>query len=96
MAYKINVVVAGRTYPITVSSQEEEQGVRQAVTKINKMITSFENKYAINDKQDALAMSAIQFASVLEVNNVVEDKKKQEVIDKVSEINSKLDTYLNS
>lgn len=95
MAYKINVVVAGRTYPITVASTDEEQGVRAAVMKINQMITSFESKYAINDKQDALAMSAIQFASVLEVNTIIEDNKKQEVIDKITEINSKLDTYLN-
>lgn len=92
--YKINVVIGGRTYPITVSSNTEEQGVRAAALKINKLIASYEKDYAVNDKQDVLAMCSLQFASILEVEKVKKDENNEATLTKISEINSKLESEL--
>ena len=93
-AYKINIVIGGRTYPVTVGSTSEEQGVRAAAAKIDGLITKFENNYALNDKQDALAMCALQFASVIEVNDVLKKEEEQEIYSGLEAISDKLDSYL--
>jgi len=94
-SYKINVIIGGRNYPISVSSAKEEQGVRAAASKINKLIDNYEDNYAVNDKQDVLAMCALQFASLIEVNKVIEKEENNAVYTKISEINSKLESYLH-
>ncbi len=62
---KINVAVAGRNYPMNIERTDEES-IRNAVSTIDKMVKSFESKYAVRDKQDVLAMCCVQFASKLE------------------------------
>ena len=41
----------------------KEQGLRLASQKINNLIKKFEQNYSVQDKQDALAMCALQIAS---------------------------------
>ena len=59
---RINVAIGGRTYPLTIPRHEEEQ-VRKAVSVIQGTISRFEERYAVGDKQDALAMCALQLAN---------------------------------
>ena len=68
---KINVVIAGRTYPLSVSNTKEEEGMRKAANAINKLISMYEENYAVSDKQDVLAMCALQFASKVEINLLI-------------------------
>ncbi|MGY6647414.1 cell division protein ZapA [Wenyingzhuangia sp. IMCC45574] len=93
--YKINVVIGGRNYPVSVKSAEEEQGVRKAANNINRLISNYESNYAVNDKQDVLAMCALQFASVIEVNDVMEKEENEAMIARISKLNSNLETYLD-
>lgn len=65
---KIKITIADRVYPLTVDSSQEES-LKNASTKIDAMIKQFEESYAVRDKQDVLAMCALQFASQLEQNN---------------------------
>ena len=58
----IKVSIANRTYPLRIT-QEEHDRVLQAAENINKRIKEFEENYAVKDKQDLLAMCALQFAS---------------------------------
>ncbi len=58
----INVTIANRVYPMTVSSMEEEEYVRKAANMINKKVQEYEQKYAVQDTQDLLAMSALKFS----------------------------------
>ena len=58
----IKVVVAGRTYPLTVN-QGEEVRVQKAAGDINKAIKLLQDNYAVKDMQDLLAMTALQLAS---------------------------------
>lgn len=58
----IKVVVAGRTYPLTVN-QGEAAKVQKAAEDINKAIKLLQDNYAVKDMQDLLAMTALQLAS---------------------------------
>jgi len=58
----IKVNIANRIYPMRVKLQEEE-GIRKAVNEINERVKQYEQSYAVKDKQDLLAMCALQFAT---------------------------------
>lgn len=58
----IKVVLAGRTYPLTINEGEEEK-VRAAVDSINRNIKMLQDNYAVKDMQDLLAMTALQLAT---------------------------------
>ena len=62
---KIKLTIANRIYPLNVPSEHEE-GLRTASKKISIMIKHFEENYAVKDKQDVLAMCALQYAAQLE------------------------------
>ncbi|WP_445455326.1 cell division protein ZapA [Flavobacterium sp. HNIBRBA15423] len=59
---KIKISIADRVYPLTIEDSQEE-ALRSASKKIDTMIKEFEQNYAVRDKQDVLAMCALQFAS---------------------------------
>ena len=91
---KINIVIAGRTYPLSVSNTKEEEGMRKAATAINNLISMYEQNYAVSDKQDVLAMSALQFASKLEILSLDKSDTKKEEIEKLNELTNLVSTHL--
>jgi cell division protein ZapA len=91
---KINIVIAGRTYPLSVSNTKEEEGMRKAATAINNLISMYEQNYAVSDKQDVLAMSALQFASKLEILSLDKTDTKKEEIEKLNELTNLVSTHL--
>lgn len=60
LSIKINI--ANRVYPLTVKSQEEE-GIRKTAKMINDKIKLYEQDYAVKDKQDLLAMCALELGA---------------------------------
>ena len=71
----IKVNIAGRIYPLTVQ-QDEEENIRKATKAIEEMLKDYEQNYAVKDKQDLLAMCALQYATQkieLESKTVIED-----------------------
>ncbi len=58
----IKVLVGGRTYPLTVSENEQEK-VMKAAEDINKGIDLLRQNYGVKDPQDLLAMTALQLVS---------------------------------
>ncbi|MBE7629988.1 cell division protein ZapA [Tenacibaculum piscium] len=91
---KVNVVIAGRTYPLSVDNTNQEQGMRTAAKNINDLLVEFERNYAVSDKQDVLAMSALQFASKLEIVSLKNTKENTEVTNKINDLTTLLDKYL--
>ncbi|MEI6864784.1 cell division protein ZapA [Flavicella sp.] len=91
---KINVVVGGRSYPLHVNNANEEEGTRKAAEKINKLILNFEENYAVSDKQDVLAMCALQFASKLEITNIVDQENELKAKEKIEKMHQLLDVNL--
>ncbi len=75
---KIKLSLANRVYPLTIDPSQEE-GLRKAAQKIEAMIKQFEQSYSVRDKQDVLAMCALQFASQTEQNVIDKDNTSKEV-----------------
>lgn len=58
----LKVVVAGRTYPLTVQESEVDK-VKRAADDINKAIKQLQDNFAVRDMQDLLAMTALQLST---------------------------------
>lgn len=91
---KVNVIIAGRTYPLSVNNADEEEGMRKAAKEINELIAKFEQNYAVADKQDVLAMCALQFASKAAIVSINNTKDNTEVFKKINELTKLLETHL--
>jgi cell division protein ZapA (FtsZ GTPase activity inhibitor) len=91
---KIKISIADRVYPLTVAMSQEE-GMRSASKKIDTMIKQFEENYAVRDKQDVLAMCALQFASQLEQKQIDNSIDGTETIERLNKINNLLEQYLS-
>ena len=91
---KIKISIADRVYPLTVDPAQEE-GLRSASKKIDKMIKQFEENYAVRDKQDVLAMCALQFASQTEQKQIDNTIDGEATIERIKKINAILDQYLD-
>jgi len=89
---KIKISIADRVYPLTVNMSQEE-GMRSASKKIDVMIKQFEENYAVRDKQDVLAMCALQFASQVEQKHVGSSIDSKD-FDRLKKINDLLFDYL--
>ena len=82
---KIKLSVANRVYPLTISPSQEE-GLRLAAQQINNLIKKFEQNYSVQDKQDALAMCALQIASSKKQESLDEKNILNDVEVKISEL----------
>ena len=58
----INISIADRPYRLTITRDEEER-VRKAAAIINDRIRTDAQSYAYKDRQDLLAMAALQYAT---------------------------------
>ena len=92
---KIKISIANRVYPLTIDTSQEE-GLRKAAKKIEAMIKQFEQSYSVQDKQDVLAMCALQFAAQVEQKAIDKREVSSHVEDKLSELNTLLGEHLNS
>ena len=90
---KIKISIADRVYPLTVETSQEE-GLRSASKKIDTMIKQFEENYAVRDKQDVLAMCALQFASQVEQKQLDNAIDGTETLERLKKINNLLFDYL--
>lgn len=91
---KIKISIADRVYPLTIDYAQEE-ALRAASKKIDMMIKQFEENYAVRDKQDVLAMCALQFASQLEQKKNETFAIGEETKNKLTQIDELLTEYLN-
>ena len=91
---KINLVIAGRSYPLSVNSNIEEEGMRKAAANINQLISKYEKNYAASDKQDVLAMCALQFASKLEIYTLDTEQTNTEALDIIHELTKLVSAHL--
>ena len=62
------------------------RGMRKAAANINQLISKYEKNYAVSDKQDVLAMCALQFASKLEISTLDSKETNTEALDKIHEL----------
>jgi cell division protein ZapA (FtsZ GTPase activity inhibitor) len=92
----LKVIIAGRTYPLTIN-REEESAITAAAEKINTNIKKLQGNYAVKDMQDLLAMTALQLAlqKPETVTSVESDKSPDPSIEQgLSKILSRIEEQL--
>ena len=90
--FLINIVIAGKKYPLTIKRHEEELA-RAAADQINSKILQYRQHFAVEvDTKDLLAMVTFQ----LSVENLIlEDKNDTSPFtEKIQELTDKLESYL--
>lgn len=90
---KIKISIADRVYPLTIDPRQEE-GLRKAAKSIEKLLKQFEQNYAVRDKQDVLAMCALQFAAKVEQESLDTQEDDILVIEKLVAMQQLLDKYI--
>ena len=90
---KIKISIADRVYPMNILPEQEE-GLRRAAKKIESMIKQFEQSYAVRDKQDVLAMCALQFAAQTEQKTIDNNSEVLLAEDKLKALNDLLQKHL--
>ncbi len=91
---KIKLSIADRVYPLTINPSQEE-GLRLATKKIEEMIKKFEQSYAVRDKQDVLAMCALQFAAQVEQKQIDKSSDTQETESRLQALDRLLQEQLS-
>jgi len=91
--FKIKLSIADRVYPLTIDPAQEE-GLRKATKEIEVMVKQFEQSYAVRDKQDVLAMCALQFASQVTQKTIDEDSVSEETSARLQRLTQLLDQSL--
>ena len=92
---KIKLSIANRVYPLTIEANQEE-GLRKAAKNIDAMIKQFEQSYSVQDKQDVLAMCALQFASQVEQKSIDKESVSEHLEEKLSALKNLLHYHLVS
>ena len=90
---KIKLNIGNRVYPLSVDTNQEEI-LRKAAKQINQMINDYESKYAVRDKQDRLAMCALQILSQSKTFSNDDDKEIFEIGEKLNKIKELIDSRL--
>lgn len=84
---KIKLTIADRIYPLTIDPAQEE-GLRKAAKNIEQLAKKFEQSYAVRDKQDVLAMCALQFASKIEQKSIDQSEDSKESISRLKALDA--------
>ncbi|WP_088341862.1 cell division protein ZapA [Robiginitalea sediminis] len=92
---KIKLSIADRVYPLTIDPAQEE-GLRKAAKNIEQLAKQFEQNYAVRDKQDVLAMCALQFASKIEQRGIEKQEDNQEVTERLQALEALVTSKLST
>jgi len=90
---KIKISIADRVYPLNVDPSQEE-GLRSASKKIDAMMRQFEENYAVRDKQDVLAMCALQFAAQVEQKQIDKSEDLEMAFERLKQMDEKVSALL--
>ena len=90
---KIKITIANRVYPLSVAP-EQEASLRASAKKIETTIQQLEKNYAVRDKQDVLAMCALQFAAQSEQSKGNTSSIKDESKEKVKELIDMIEVHM--
>ncbi|MEM1256981.1 MAG: cell division protein ZapA [Bacteroidota bacterium] len=92
---KIKLSIADRVYPLTIDPKQEE-GLRKAAKNIDNLAKKFEQNYAVRDKQDVLAMCALQFASKIVQSDINESESIKEAKERLKSLEDSIHAHLGT
>ncbi|MFZ6052514.1 cell division protein ZapA [Halocola ammonii] len=89
LSIKLNI--GGRVYPLTIDRSEEEV-IRKAAKVIEENMRVFQANYAVKDKQDLLAMTALQMSTQL--LKTTDNGNNDHLLDQLKELDGLADQML--
>jgi cell division protein ZapA (FtsZ GTPase activity inhibitor) len=89
----VNISIADRPYRLSIK-RSDEQAVREAAKIINDRIKDYADAYAYQDKQDLLAMAALQYTVAAVQFQQEVNYRDNHLEQKLTEIDSVLTTHL--
>lgn len=92
--FSITVTIADRIYRLTIERKEEEV-VRNAVRLIDEKMKEYARSYAFKDRQDLLAMVALQKTTALLNHEISVDIENKDLIAKLALIEDLLTEKLD-
>tara|TARA_B100000780_G_scaffold117572_1_gene82513 strand:- start:3159 stop:3455 length:297 start_codon:yes stop_codon:yes gene_type:complete len=90
---KIKLTIANRVYPLSISP-DQESSLRISANKIETTIKQLEKNYAVQDKQDVLAMCSLQFAAQVEKSRNHKSLQNNESEEKIQELIDIIDIHM--
>lgn len=92
--FTISVKIADRPYRLTIKREDEER-IRKAANDINEKVKQYSENFAFNDKQDLLAMVALEERSSSMIDNEKLKGTEQSVINELEDIDRYLQDNLS-
>ncbi|MEC8133240.1 MAG: cell division protein ZapA [Bacteroidota bacterium] len=92
---KIKLSIANRIYPLTIDPSQEE-GLRIAAQKIEVTVKKYEQSYSVKDKQDVLAMCALQFAAKEELTTLTKNSLNAALEKRLNDLDKQIESHLNN
>ena len=89
----MQVMIAGRSYPLKVREQDMDS-IRRVVEEINEKIKDFQLTYINKDKQDCLAMSLLTYAVELHKTKLSDNTTPQQISRKVDHLENLIENIL--
>lgn len=86
----ITVTISDRPYKLVVKPTEEVL-FREAAQRINDRLQAYSKSYAFKDRQDLLAMVALQYTFNALKSEQIESYKDRELLQKLNDIDKTLD-----
>ena len=90
MDQSINLKIAGKEYPLKVSTPEMEEVLRSAAEDIQAMLNRYTEKFHDKNLEDKLVFVALQET----VQKISAQRKLQSLSDEVATFSSDMATYL--
>ena len=91
-ALNISVLIAGRPYKLKVTPEEEDY-VRQAAKELNDKVQQYQSQFTSKDKQDFLAMIALQQRVDL-LKHATPSEDQSEWLEKIDALDKLLSDHL--
>jgi cell division protein ZapA (FtsZ GTPase activity inhibitor) len=88
----IQVMIAGRAYPLKVKAEDESK-IRSVVDEINEKIKGFHMTYINRDKQDCLAMTLLTYA--VDYHKATSQADQSKIIERLESLEKLLDSSIN-
>jgi len=89
----IKVNIGDRFYPLKINAGEEEI-VRKAAKLINEKADFYQENFEVKDKQDALAMAALEYATEILTTKTDTSEIERMVDSRISQFNIMLNHAL--
>lgn len=88
----MQVVIAGRTYPLRVKVGDEAS-IQQVVDSLNEKVRDFQLTYINKDVQDCLAMALLTYAVELQ-KQTQKEETSDDLVKKVDQLETLIDDIL--